>query len=68
MAKIESMTARKDEAIVDNEIKTFLAQLAETDLCAASLAELHAIRTRATELQHEKMTAIPEDYTAENYC
>lgn len=58
----------KMETVIDNEIKTFLAQLAETDLCAASLTELHAIRTRAAELQHEKMTAIPEDYTAENYC
>ena len=58
----------KMETVIDNEIKTFLAQLAETDLCAASLIELHAIRTRAEELHHEKMTAIPEDYTAENYC
>lgn len=58
----------KIETVVDNEIEAFLAQLAETDLCAASLAELHEIRSKAAELHHDKMTAIPADYTPENYC
>ena len=64
----ETNTESKDEAVVAGEMDTFLAQLAEIDLCAASEAELQRIQSRATELLHEKMTAIPEDYTAENYC